>query len=154
MSARRAVIGAHGRRFVRFGLVGLSGAAINMVLLYVLVDAAHLHHLVAAALATETAIVSNFVCNDRWTFHDARDHSSRLARLWRYNAVALGGLAISLVVIAVLTERAGVHYLLANLVAIAAATVWNYGVNARVTWRLPRHVIAPLGVQVEPEIAE
>ena len=85
-------------------MVGLSGAGINMVLLYLLVDAAHLHYLMAAAVATEAAIVSNFAFNDRWTFRDALGDRSWAARLWRYNAVALGGLAISLVVFAVLYQ--------------------------------------------------
>lgn len=147
-----AAAGARARRFTRFGLVGLSGVAVNMVLLYLLVDAAHVQHLLAATLATEAAIVSNFACNDRWTFHDALGDRSWLARLWRYNAVALGGLGISLLVIAMLTDSVGLHYLLANLAAIAAATMWNYVVNASVTWRLPS--AAPQSVQPVTRDAE
>jgi dolichol-phosphate mannosyltransferase len=140
---RRVVGSAQTRRFTRFGLVGLTGVVINMVLLYLLVGAAHMQHLVAAALGTEAAIVSNFAWNDRWTFHDALGDRTWLARLCRYNAVSLSGLGISLLVIAVLTDRANMYYLVANLVAIAAATMWNYAVNARLTWRLP----APMKAQ-------
>ena len=152
---RLLAVAARWRRLARFAMVGLSGAGVNMALLYLLVDAAHLHYLMAAAVATEAAIVSNFAFNDRWTFRDALGDRSWAARLWRYNAVALGGLAISLVVIAVLTKRGGIHYLLANLAAIVAATAWNYAVNARITWRLPAPALGratgrPVARQTEP----
>jgi putative flippase GtrA len=134
---------AHLRLILRFGLVGGSGILVNSGVLYALVAGLHWHQLPAAAVATETAIVTNFVLNDRWTFRDAAARTRWLGRLWRYNLVALGGLLISLAVLAVLSMGLGVHYLLANLVGIAAATLWNYGVNLRVTWALRGGVAAP-----------
>ena len=37
-----------------------------------------------------------------------------------------------------LTEFLGVYYMLSNLFGIAAATLWNYGMNANLTWGLIR----------------
>jgi dolichol-phosphate mannosyltransferase len=129
----------HAGRFVRFGVVGASGVLVNSAVLFLLVEACHLHKLIAAAIATEVAIISNFILNDLWTFRDARHHRSWPRRLVRYNGIALGGLCISLGVLAALTMVLGIHYLLANLVGIAAATVWNYVVNSRLTWSLAGH---------------
>jgi dolichol-phosphate mannosyltransferase len=126
----------HLGRFVRFGVVGISGVLVNSAILFVLVEKGHLPSLAAAAIATEVAIISNFCLNDLWTFRDARHARSWLWRLARYNAIALGGLCISLAVLGTLTTLLGIHYLLANLVGIVAATVWNYVVNARLTWSL------------------
>lgn len=126
----------HVRRFVRFGVVGVSGVVVNSAILFLLVEEGHLDSLVAAAIATEVAIISNFCLNDLWTFRDARYERSWLRRLARYNAIALGGLCISLAVLGTLTRVLGIQYLLANLVGIVAATVWNYVVNARLTWSL------------------
>jgi len=122
------------RRFVRFGLVGGVGAVLNTALLYLLVHFGRWSYVPAAAVATEATILSNFVLNDHWTFHDARGRSPWTRRVARYNVVALGGLVVSLVALALLTATFHLHYLVANLMAIGVATLWNYTVNARFTW--------------------
>jgi dolichol-phosphate mannosyltransferase len=126
-------ITAHAPRFARFGLIGASGALVNSAVLYVLVSRLTWSPLAAAVIATEAAIVSNFLLNDRWTFRDARGESALRLRLLRFNSVAGGGMMISLAALALLTRGLGVNYLLANLFAIGAATLWNYAANTRVT---------------------
>jgi dolichol-phosphate mannosyltransferase len=128
---------AHARRFTRFGVVGGIGAVLNMAILYLLVHYGGWNHMLAATVATEAAILSNFAMNDHWTFRDARSRYSGVSRMIRYNAIAAGGAVISLGVLAALTYGAGMHYMLANVLAIGAGTVWNYVVNSRHTWSLP-----------------
>lgn len=133
-SFRRESKREHGRHLVRFGLVGVSGVLVNYALLYLLVGVGGLNHLVAAALATEAAILGNFALNDLWTFRDVRPNSTRMRRALRYNLLASFGLVISVVVLAALTHLSSLHYLFANLFAIGAATLWNYGANRSWTW--------------------
>jgi len=128
------ILVTHGSRFTRFGVVGILGIGVNTALLYVLSQVVGLDHLLAAALATEVTILFNFALNDRWTFRDAPATLSWIRRAARYNAIALAGLGISLAVFAVLMGELGLYYLGANLVAVGAATVWNYTINARFTW--------------------
>jgi putative flippase GtrA len=127
---------AHAPRFARFGVVGAIGAVVNMAILYLLVDHGGWNHMAAAVIATETAILSNFALNDRWTFRDASSPHNWVVRMFRYNAIAGGGALISLGMLALLTFGFGIHYLIANLIAIAAGTIWNYVVNSRLTWTL------------------
>jgi hypothetical protein len=81
--------------------------------------------------------LTNFALNDRWTFRDAATETSWLYRGAQYNTVALFGMVISVAVLALLTNGLGVHYLIANLFAIGAATVSNYLLNTHFTWTLP-----------------
>ena len=127
-------IADHKHRLLRFGLVGASGVLVNSALLYLLTQAGGLNHLVAAALATEATIFYNFSLNDRWAFRDAKPGISWARRALRYNFVALGGLMISVAVLAMLTYFLDLNYLVANLLAIGAATLWNYAVNSCFTW--------------------
>jgi dolichol-phosphate mannosyltransferase len=122
------------RRFYRFAVVGAGGVLVNSGVLWTLVSRAHVSTILAGALSTETAILSNFLLNDRWTFRDRRDHRV-LGRACRYNGVALSGLAVSVTSLSVLTHVWGVEYLMANLLAVGTATLWNYAVNSRFTWR-------------------
>jgi putative flippase GtrA len=120
-------------RPLRFGLVGLSGVVVNSAVLWALVRGLRVPVLLGSAIATETAILSNFLLNDRWTFGGARERSL-VQRLLRFNGVALGGLAITAGVLAALASYTRLHLLLANLLAIGGATAWNYVVNSRWTW--------------------
>jgi putative flippase GtrA len=130
------------RRFarpIRFGLVGLSGVVVNTSVLWALARGAQLPVPLASALATETAILSNFALNDRWTFRAARQYPL-LMRLLRFNGVSLGGLAITMLLVTLLTNYSDLHLLAANLLAIGGAMTWNYVVNSRWTWNGPSAV--------------
>lgn len=149
--ARLGALMAQRRRIARFALVGLSGVLLNTGLLVALVEGAGLDEVLAATIATEAAILSNFSLNDRWTFADARSPFGRLRRAAQYNAIALGGLLISVTALAALTRGVGLHYLLANLVAISAGFSWNYALNARMTWSSRRPVVpVPSASEVRP----
>ena len=134
--SRDARLGRHARRFLRFGMVGGSGVVVNNALLLGLVEVLHVAPIAASIVATECAILSNFVLNDRWTFADARLASPRpwYRRLLSYNLLTLGGLVLNVGAIALLHNIAGLHYLVANLVGIAIGTLWNYGSNHKLTW--------------------
>jgi dolichol-phosphate mannosyltransferase len=133
---RDARLGRHARRFIRFGLVGGSGVIVNNAILLALVELLRIPAIPAAVIATECAIVSNFLLNDRWTFADVRGSSNLpwYRRFASYNLLTLGGLVIGVGVLALLHGTLGIHYLVANLAGIALGTLWNYGSNHKLTW--------------------
>ena len=124
-------------RFLKFCLVGLSGVLVNMGLLWLLTEFAGLFYLLSAAISIETSIISNYLLDDYFTFHDRRSPTvkSALSRLLKFNLVSLAGLATNMGVLWLLTEVFGVYYLLSNLCGIAVATLWNYLVNTWWTWK-------------------
>jgi putative flippase GtrA len=127
-------------RFSKYVVVGGTGVVINTLMLALLYQIAHLPLPVASAIAVEVSIVNNYMWNDRWTF--ARS-SWDLLRLIKFNAVGLAGLIIATAVLWTLVTYAHVPYLLANLVGIGVATVWNFAVNSRWTWGMSRNVTTP-----------
>lgn len=120
-------------RAARFALVGASGVAVNLLLLWLLHGLLGLHDLLAVPVAVEASILSNFLLNDRFTFHDRR-HDHVAQRLAKFNAVSLLALAINFVVYAALTRGFGAHYLVAQLVAIVVAFGANYLGNLHWTY--------------------
>jgi putative flippase GtrA len=124
-------------RPLRFGVVGLSGIVVNSAILWVLVRELHLAVTLGSVIATEAAILANFLLNDRWTFRGA---SERLftQRLLRFNGVALGGMAITAGIPTALAGYTQLPLLVANVLAVGAATGWNYIVNSRWTWNTPQ----------------
>ncbi len=121
-------------KLLKFSLVGASGLVVNTAALFSLHQLAGLPLLVASPLAVECSIVNNFIWNDRWTFGIRPDTWQRFLK---FNLISLGGLAIATGVLYGLVTLAGIHYLLANLVGIGMATLWNFSLNLFWTWREP-----------------
>lgn len=118
-------------RFVKFALVGLSGVGVNSASLYFLYQILYLPLPLASALAVEMAIASNYLLNSIWTFNDP---SLSLYRFAKFNLVSLGGLVIAVTTLQGLVTTIGLHYLIANLVGIGLATIWNFALNLFWTW--------------------
>jgi dolichol-phosphate mannosyltransferase len=120
-------------RLARFGTVGLSGSVLNLALFWLLTSLGSVPHLLAAALAFEAALCSNYVLNQCWTF---ADRDAGRAGLLRYQVSGLGGLAISLAALNLLTA-VGVMPVGAQALGIAAAMTWNFALSLGWTWRTP-----------------
>lgn len=127
--------------FLRFSTVGLSGTLVDMALLYVLHDPANLGWdlITSKLVASEVAILNNFLWNDLWTFrHVTRLQPgpwNRLKRLAKFNVICLIGLVLNTSLVTLLSERLGIHYLLANLIAIGIVVFWNFYLNSKLSWR-------------------
>jgi putative flippase GtrA len=115
----------------KFLIVGGLGTLVNTAVLVILYRLLHLALVVASALATELAIGHNFLWNDRWTFGR---HGLSLNRFVRFNVVSLGGQCVTVVTLWVLVQHTALHYLVANLIGIGLALVWNLAINMHWTW--------------------
>ena len=122
-------------RPIRFGVVGLSGVVVYSVVLWLLVKSLGLAVPAGSGVASEAAIISNFLLNDRWTFRTRATNRRWWQRFLRFNGVALGGLLMTALLLTILTAYLHLALLPANLAAVGAATGWNYIVNSRWTWR-------------------
>lgn len=129
-------------RFIKFGAVGASGTVVNIAVLYLAQEFLfspiadfHARLNYSIGLAITIATLNNFYWNRRLTWRDRRHevHRSALVLLAKY--VMAAGLAI--VLQSLLTKRLAMdmHYLLANIVAIALASVCNFVANDRMTFR-------------------
>jgi len=60
---------------------------------------------------------------------------NRLKRLAKFNVICLIGLVLNTSLVTLLSERLGIHYLLANLIAIGIVVFWNFYLNSKLSWR-------------------
>ena len=130
-------------RFPRFAAVGLSGVGVDMALLFLLSDRHALGWGLTQSkvLAAEAAIVNNFVWNDAWTFRDMATKlgggTARLKRFARFNLICAMGLALSVLLLALQVDVLGINRYVANAVAIALVTAWNFWMNKAFSWAPP-----------------
>ncbi|HWB33895.1 MAG TPA: GtrA family protein [Candidatus Paceibacterota bacterium] len=123
--------------FIQVGAVGAMGAAIQACLLFVLVQFARLHPVLANTIAAETAIICNFMVNNAWTFRHESMHSLP-RRFALFNLGLVGSISVQALVV-----WAGVHfigiqwYLLYAGAGILLGLIINYALYTRVIWRKP-----------------
>ena len=118
----------------RFLLVGFVGLILNNALLWVLTEHARVYYVASSLLATEITIITNFVINHSWTFGSLSGAGSYLGKLVKFNAVSIGGLLLSVVLLLALTEIGGLHYLVSNIVAIGFSSAVRYLGSRRWIW--------------------
>jgi dolichol-phosphate mannosyltransferase len=127
-------------KFLRFGLVGFSGVFVNMAILYVMRDIFKLELTRSLIVAAELAIISNFLWNDLWTFGEISKQQpgkrQRLKRLLKFNTICLMGLILNVLLVNLMYNFLGMNEYLANLIAIAAVTLWNFWINLKLSWRV------------------
>lgn len=116
------------RRFIKFGIVGVSGLGVNMLGLWLAYDVLGLTLYLASPLSIVVAIFSNFVLNDMWTWRENRDsrHYAYRHRVARYYLSASLGALINYVILLLLTKTFGMNYLLSNLIGIFAGMFSNF----------------------------
>lgn len=127
----------HWERLVRFAMVGLSGTAVNIAALLVLVRMYRWPHLPSAGLATEAATLNNFLWNDRWTFRDTPRSRNAVQRAGLYHLATLGGVLVALAIFACAEKWLSWNYFLADALGIASGMAFNYVTNCRFTWPSP-----------------
>ncbi len=144
-----------GFRYFKFGLVGASGTAVNMVVLFlaqeylfafIAVPRSRLYASLAFAIALAT--INNFTWNRLWTWADRLRDATRSAQtslasptqvsllldqFGRYTLASWFGIALQYVLTLWLSHS--LHYLLANVVAIMVASVSNFLANDYWTFR-------------------
>ena len=129
-------------RFLRFGVVGFSGVFVDMAFLYLLSDPTTLALPLTRSkiIASELAIINNFLWNDFWTFGDISRRQpgmrQRLKRLVKFNIICLAGLILNVLLLNLLFNVFGLNRYVANLIAIAAVTLWNFWFNLKLSWRV------------------
>jgi putative flippase GtrA len=132
-------------RVAAFTLVGIVGYGVQTAVLWLLVGRLGIAVVPATLAATEAAVLHNFLWHLAWTWADrpagARGVGGRLIRFNLSNGgfSLVGGAAI----MALLVDALGVHYLLANLVAVLAVSIANFLASDRFVFTLPARAAEP-----------
>ena len=126
-------------RFIQFVLVGATGVGVHMIVLWMLFRAVGLAFGAGQAIATLTAMTSNFLLNNVFTYRDQRLRKGALLRGWLsfVAACSLGGLA-NVGIASYLYAGSHAGWVGAALAGTVVGAVWNYAVTSVYTWGAPR----------------
>lgn len=121
------------KKFIKFCFVGASGVVVNVGLLFLLTEYAGIFYLASSAIAIEASIITNFLLNNFWTWK--KRGKGFFSRLVKFNLVSIIALVINMGILFFFTETVGLWYILSNLIGIAFATVINFFLNDKWTFK-------------------
>lgn len=111
-------------QLVRFVTVGASGYVVNLIVFALCVHALAIDYRIAAVIAFVVSVVNNFWLNRHWTFDAKAEHPMfQAVRFFTVSVIAFG--FTELVLIA-LVEGAGLSKVIAQAIAVAAATPLSF----------------------------
>ena len=132
---RASSVGAPSSRFGRFlgfAVVGASGLVVNQVALWFLTSKVGIYYLLSAVLATQISTVWNFALVERFVFDGG--HEGRWVRLGWFALMNNLWLLVRTPFLYLLTESAGLNYLISNAVVLGAMTLVRFGIADSLIW--------------------
>jgi putative flippase GtrA len=124
-------------RFLLFGLVGVSGIAVNSAVLWLLHGhPLNVYYLLAAAIATQASTLWNFLLTDRLVFRSEKKRSS-WSRMWRYFLMNNLALLLRLPLLAILVHATPLGVVPANVVTLVVLFLLRYVISDRLIFGRP-----------------
>ena len=118
--------------------MGFSGVFVNLGLYILLTRSLNMDFKIAAPIAIEVSILTNFSLNYVWTFKRRKSDSHWFTKLTKYHIVAgIAGVANYVNFLGLIYILA-LHDIISNLFGIAVGTLINYSLNSLWTWRETR----------------
>jgi putative flippase GtrA len=111
-------------QLIRFGIVGVIATAIDVGVLALLKEAAHMEVLVASALSFTVAVVVNYILSMLWVFKSKGE--SKAKEFVIFVLLSVGGLLITQLVMWLGTELAEIYYLAVKIFAIIFESTYNF----------------------------
>lgn len=133
------------KRFIKFGIVGVSGTLIDFGVLnffiFVLGWSSPVGKLLANVISTTIAIINNFIWHRSWTFPESQSRKKR-TQLIQFTIVSLVGLVLNTLVFYFTSHyffelffSMAIAVQLAKATASAVILFWNFGANRLWTYR-------------------
>ena len=121
--------------FMKYSLVGVSGVFVNLGLYLFLTRYYEISEIVAPLIAIESALISNFILNNFWTFGKRITQSRIRVKFVKFHLVSGFSALINYSTFLTLFLVFGLYDILANLIGIGLAAIVNYLINSNWTWK-------------------
>jgi len=114
-------------KFVKFCVVGFTGVAVDFGITYLLKEKFKVNKYIANACGFIVAATTNYFLNRSWTFNSQNPHI--LKEFIHFFIVAILGLVINSIVLWSVNTKLKKGFYFSKLIAIGAATLWNFIAN-------------------------
>jgi putative flippase GtrA len=117
-------------KFLKFGVVGLSGMVIDFSITILLKEKLNVHRYISSSAGFTVAASSNYLLNRVWTF--ASNNPKVLVEYSTFIIVSLIGLVINNLFLYLFEKK--MRFYFAKFFAIGVTTIWNFLANYYLTF--------------------
>jgi putative flippase GtrA len=117
-------------QFLRYGFVSVVALVVDFGGLIILKEAAGLNYLVAATISFLLGLVVNYLLSALWVFHSSKLLNKK-HEIILFSLIGLVGLALTGLILWVLTSKFKVYYILSKAVATFIVYFWNFGARKK-----------------------
>jgi len=126
--------------FIKFVIVGTIGFLIDFTLSFLFIEKIKLSIWISTVISSEVAIISNFFCNNFWSFsHKKVTHAflSYIKKFSHFNLVAVGSIIIQAILLhfATVIFPAYLWYIYKTIIIIAIIIPYSYYMYNYVIWK-------------------
>ena len=117
-------------KFLKYGIVGFSGMAIDFSITYILKEKLKVHRYLASSAGFAAAATTNWILNRIWTF---QSHNPELMQEYgTFVIIAITGLGFNNLFLWLFEKR--INFYWAKLFAIGVTMIWNFFANYFLTF--------------------
>lgn len=120
-------------KFIKFGLVGLSGTVIDFFFTWLCKEKLRWNKFISNSIGFILAATSNYVLNRVWTFESDNQQVGR--EFISFFLVSLIGLLLNNLLLYFFHEKVKLNFYLAKAIAVALVTIWNFLANYLFTFQ-------------------
>lgn len=119
-------------KFIKFGVVGASGIAVDFFITYLLKERVKINKYLANSAGFIVAASSNYILNRIWTF--ASNNPNILNEYFAFIFVSVLGLTINSLVLWYFVNK-NMNFYVSKLIAITFTMIWNFSSNMYFTFK-------------------
>ena len=121
-------------RTLRYLVSGSIGLSVNLGLYRALVQFVHAQYLVGSVIAVSVSTIVGFLLQKYWTFEE-RSHERAPLQFTLYALIAILNIGLNTLVVFILVNTLGAHYLLAQATAAGVVALGSFFVYREVIFK-------------------
>ena len=133
----------------RYGFVAVAAFAVDFTALFVFTEFIGLYYLLSAVVAFCLGLATNYTLSTCWVFSERRV-SNRKLEFAINGSIALMGLVLNILLIWLLTEWGGLHYLYSKLISTATVFWWNFLVKKKLLFTARKASVETIPATASP----
>lgn len=120
-------------KFLKFGIVGLSGTALDFLFTWICKEKLKWNKFISNSIGFSIAATSNYILNRIWTFESNNPEVSR--EYLSFFFISSIGLALNNLFVFLFNEKLKFNFYLSKAFAITLVAIWNFIPNYLFTFR-------------------